>query len=244
MDFTKFVSLLEESALYFARGDQFGDQFEGSRPRRNVEARFRRFCELNGKRPDELSTAERQAFKDDLEADGRLDRQFVAINCWHINDFESAAMWNLYLKSNEGIAIKSTYDRLARAISQAPGRQTGCTFVHIGLVRYIDYSSDEFEEKSKFSRFLHKRKSFEHERELRAMAESPMQMQGGDFIYAKRKPLIGVGAHIPVDLETLIGAIYIAPNASWLELLVLKVMNKYGVRAHVRRTSLDESPLF
>jgi hypothetical protein len=30
MDFTKFVSLLETSALFFCRPDQLGDPFEGS----------------------------------------------------------------------------------------------------------------------------------------------------------------------------------------------------------------------
>ena len=25
----------------------------------------------------------------------------VAVNCWHLNEHESAAMWKVYLKSNE-----------------------------------------------------------------------------------------------------------------------------------------------
>ena len=41
----------------------------------------------------------------------------MAINCWHMNDFESEAMWKLYLKSNEGIAIQSTYQRLIDSLS-------------------------------------------------------------------------------------------------------------------------------
>jgi len=32
MDFTKFVSMLEESGLFFARLDRLGDPFEGSLP--------------------------------------------------------------------------------------------------------------------------------------------------------------------------------------------------------------------
>ena len=40
-------------------------------------------------------------------------RDCTAVNCWHINEHESAAMWDLYLKSNEGIAIQSTYQKLA-----------------------------------------------------------------------------------------------------------------------------------
>jgi len=43
--------------------------------------------------------------------------KFNAINCWHMNDHESAAMWKLYLKSDEGIAIQSTYRKLKDAIT-------------------------------------------------------------------------------------------------------------------------------
>src|SRR5258705_185923 len=31
---------------------------------------------------------------------------------WHMNEFESAAMWQLYANFDEGIAIRSTYKRL------------------------------------------------------------------------------------------------------------------------------------
>jgi hypothetical protein len=37
MDFTKFVSLLDRSALFFARADKFKDQFEGSWTKKNFE---------------------------------------------------------------------------------------------------------------------------------------------------------------------------------------------------------------
>ena len=42
--------------------------------------------------------------------------KYNAINCWHMNDHESAAMWKLYLKSNEGIAVQSTYETLRDSI--------------------------------------------------------------------------------------------------------------------------------
>ena len=37
MDFTKFVSLLDRQALFFARSDKLGDPFEGSFPRGNLK---------------------------------------------------------------------------------------------------------------------------------------------------------------------------------------------------------------
>lgn len=40
MDFTKFVTLLSDSALFFSRADKRGDRFEGSYPRRNLVNRY------------------------------------------------------------------------------------------------------------------------------------------------------------------------------------------------------------
>lgn len=39
IDFTKFVSLLDKSALFFTRADRLGDPFEGSYSRANIKLR-------------------------------------------------------------------------------------------------------------------------------------------------------------------------------------------------------------
>jgi hypothetical protein len=39
-------------------------------------------------------------------------RKIVNISSWHINENESAAMWEICLQSNEGVAIQSTFKRL------------------------------------------------------------------------------------------------------------------------------------
>ena len=39
MNFTKFVSLLEKQALFFARADKLGDPFEGSFSKANKQLR-------------------------------------------------------------------------------------------------------------------------------------------------------------------------------------------------------------
>jgi len=100
MDFTKFVSLLDRQQLFFSRTDKLGDPFEGSCPKRNLEPR----AELMG------DTSER------ISEYSKWIREFTAVNCWHMNKYESAAMWKLYLKSDEGIAIKSTFRRLRDSV--------------------------------------------------------------------------------------------------------------------------------
>ena len=58
--------------------------------------------------------------------------KYVAVNCWHENEHESAAMWKLYIKSVEGIAIQSTYSKLKKSFINDE-------IIFIGKVKYIDY---------------------------------------------------------------------------------------------------------
>jgi hypothetical protein len=107
LDFTKLVSLLDNRSLYFTRADNFEDKFEESWPKANVDARKPKKVEtddINFKNFYTISEASTPLFEQ--------WRRFVAINSWHMNDYESAAMWKLYLKSDEGVAIRSTYQRL------------------------------------------------------------------------------------------------------------------------------------
>jgi hypothetical protein len=57
------------------------------------------------------------------------------ISCWHMNEQESAAMWSLYLRSNEGVCIQSTYRRLRSSLPRC---------VRIGEVNYLNYDNERF----------------------------------------------------------------------------------------------------
>lgn len=85
-------------------------------------------------------------------------------NSWHVNEFESAAMWDLYLKSPEGIAVETTFGRLRDSFSVEPTHR-----VFIGTVNYIDYDTMPLPWDNSLLLALHKRKSFSHEQELRAL---------------------------------------------------------------------------
>lgn len=75
-----------------------------------------------------------------------------------MNEYESAAMWKLYSKTNESIAIETTYCKLKNVLPND---------IMIGKVRYIDFEKDTINPTNVFNSFLHKRKSFEHENEVR-----------------------------------------------------------------------------
>lgn len=96
---------------------------------------------------------------------GQINKQwpkYIAINCWHMNEHESAAMWKLYLKSNEGIAVQSSYNKLRDCIIDDEQ-------VLVGMVKYLDYEAEHIDPGNILSAFVYKRKSFEHEREVRAL---------------------------------------------------------------------------
>ncbi len=122
LDFTKFVSLIETSSLFFCRSDKLRDPFEGSLPLVNVKLRQEEPKPKNGYV---------DIFKPYSEMIGREIRKFIHLNCWHINEYESEAMWNIFLKSDEGVAIQSTVGKLKRSfhMSQTP--------VFVGDVKYI-----------------------------------------------------------------------------------------------------------
>lgn len=80
-------------------------------------------------------------------ASGRKQlREAVLINCWHINDHESAAMWKLYARSDKGISIKSTVQRLTDALKCKEE-------VWVGAVQYLDYDAAVLPSPSPFSPF-------------------------------------------------------------------------------------------
>ena len=222
-DFTKFVSMLEHGGLFFCRADRLGDPFEASYSRVN-EQRLRAI--------QETTEIPAKAFRTIREF-YRWVRQWTMVNCWHVNEHESAAMWRLYAKSDEAVAIRSTYARLR-----------GCfeNDVLIGLVRYIDYDRDVLPEASWFDLVMHKRKSFEHERELRAVwSKLPENHKGIDMSATATE----AGVWKKVCLSELTDRVHVAPGAaSWLKDLVQRVCITYGLHKPVIQSSLDDEPLF
>ncbi|MBN2293346.1 MAG: hypothetical protein JXM70_13035 [Pirellulales bacterium] len=230
LDFTKFVSLIESRRLYFARADKFDDPFEGSWPKINVEAREIALQDISPEAKDKYLQAMRQI--------GEINKKwprYTAINCWHMNEYESAAMWKLYLKSDEGIAIQSTYAKLKKSIIDDEK-------VYIGKVKYIDYKSEFIDASNILGPFVHKRKSFAHEQEIRALITKwPTREKGLDF----EQETIDHGIEIRIDIETLIEHVYIAPSApAWFAGLVKAVTTKYGYSFEILHSNLKENPIF
>ena len=220
MDFTKLVSLLDKQALFFSRADKLGDPFEGSHPKANMPLRAKVY---KGEVPLE-----------DISEIYKLLREFTALNCWHLNTHESAAMWKLYLESNEGIAIQSTFKRLKDSFKDKKNN------IFIGKVQYVDYERDRIPD-DPLSSFLYKRRSFSHELELRAVIQK-LPEKG---LSPRSKRPFDDGIYVPVDLDILIDKIYLAPTSpKWLLELVKSLLMKYRLSKDVLQSNLDDKPVY
>lgn len=219
MDFTKFVNLISRKEAFFSRTDKLGDPFEGSCPDKTVLVRDKK---LGSKYAGEFF---------------ELLREFTVVNCWHLSKDESAAMWKLYLKSDEGIAINSSFKRLRDSLDFSNLKE-GMYNVYIGKVQYIDYRKEEIPI-ALWAPFFHKRKSFKHESELRIVIQKKKSISE-----RSKRPCVD-GLYIPVDLDRLVKRICLAPKTpEWLFELVTSVTQKYNLSKKVVKSNLDITPMY
>ena len=224
MDFTKFVSLLDKCALFFPRADRLGDPFEGSFSKANVELAPEVYADVDS---DILFSSRQQ-----LSLFHKAVLRHTAINSWHLNEYESVSMWKLYLKSNEGIAIRSTFNSLRTSFDDVTHD------IYIGVVKYVDYEKDWIPEGNSLDPFVHKRRSFEHERELRVVMQ---EMEGN----ISKPPTYEHGIYVPVNLDKLVDEIHLAPTCpEWLFELVKSVTKKYGLNKPVVQSALDAKAIY
>lgn len=223
MDFTKFISLLENRGLFLPRIVDLNDAFEGSFARGNEKLRPLVYRHIR----NQFGLAAGELMK-------RL-RSWVAASCWHINDQESAGMWKLYTKTNEAVCIQSTFRKLRDALGSG---------ARVGLVRYVDYEKEWIPESNPLAPFLYKRKSFEHEHEVRALVPlgnlNELQRTTG----ATKIPSIGIWHQ--TELTNLIEKVYVAPDAPhWFFELVRKVTERYEQSIiPVVQSSLSATPFY
>ena len=213
MDFTKFVSLLDKSSLFFCSADRLGDPFEGSWSQVNFETMSERY-------PPEVAETIRQAMPNIERLRGRH-----LINCGHWNGFESDAMWKIYTGQSVGIAIKTDFASLSKSF-------IGDNAIYIGKVNYVDYNNSIIPEGNLFYAYLHKRNHFEHEREVRAIMSDTTQRNGQHM-----------GRYCQVDLSILVHQVIVSPLApEWFSQLVNSVATKYSLQAPVITSSLSDLP--
>ena len=165
----------------------------------------------------------------------KQSRRFTLISCWHINAYESAAMWRLYSRDHNGVAIKTDFVSLSESFR-------GDEDIFIGKVNYVDYDQTFIREDNTMAPFLYKRKSFEHEREVRAMMQ---EIPSRDGAVDMSQDIWGEGKYHAVDLPSLIQEVLISPFAgNWFADLVQSVADRYELTAPVNRSPLADAPIW
>lgn len=218
-------SLLERESLHFSRVTVFEDPFEARVPEFNKK--MGRQVYSQGGHQFKSEQAFEKFLKARIQAFETLYEQMtkaVLVNCWHLNEYESASMWKVYSTNNYGVSIQSTYQRLSGSF-----KTNTSDIVYIGKVRYADFTKEWMDERNAYEPFVLKRTSFESEAELRALTTLPYEfgkkvLSDADKEREKTNPskpktvdpkeLTKNGKFVKVDLETLIETIYIAPLAS------------------------------
>ena len=211
LDLSKFLEMLLSNRLFMSRSDKFEDQYEGT----FSEPTYEEIKKIAANNPKFLNYYKKH-------------REKVVISSWHINEYESFAMWQIFTKNNEGLAIQSTVGRLKKAL--ATERKT---IQHIGQVNYIDYKKELIPFDDSFFPFLFKRKSFQYEREVRIISDVSLD-----------NLKINEGLKIDVNIDQLIERIYIHPKSeNWYKNLVIELVEKLGFDFTIEKSDLESDIL-
>jgi hypothetical protein len=255
MELAEFVSMLNRKALFFVKASKLRDPYEGIIPqysnmirsKRENEEQKQYFQSVYESSNDGVNRKMAQTMAEQFQ----MYRQLVLINPWHYNEYESAAMWSLYSHENAGIAVQSTTRRLSECF-----KDNNEDIIWIGKVQYLDFSEDWMNEwKNFFQAFVTKRKSFEYEKEIRAVTCLPddnvsrhllvntATEESNAFSSRERtvdpKELTDKGKYVSADLHMLVEKVYVAPYAEpWFEEVVESLLSKYDLDSVVIKSDL------
>jgi hypothetical protein len=211
LDLSKFLDLLMSGKLFMSRSDKFEDQYEGT----FSEPTFEEIKKLSIDNPDFLNYY-------------KTHREKVAISSWHINEYESFAMWQIFTQNSEGLAIQSTIGRLQESLVPEINFKQ-----YIGEVNYIDYKKEHIPFDDMFFPFLFKRKSFQYEGEVRIITD-----------IGKSDIKINEGLKINVNINQLIEKIYIHPKSeNWYKNLVIQLVKQLGFDFTIEKSDLESDIL-
>ena len=189
MPIRHFLTLLNSKHLYFSRVDHLDDKAEVL-----------------------VSDAERQYWKKVLKIDlgswVESERKRVFVNCWIKSKMENSVMWSAFASQGNGVAIKTTVDKLIRSYQ-------GDKHVNILDVNYIDHRLQPIQPPdgpiNVLRFFSTKRIFYEPEQELRLIYESS-KVDEYDFF------------QIPIDINVLIEELRVGPNTEEDVLDMLRIM--------------------
>lgn len=234
LSFPGLVSLLETTALHFSDVSTFEDKYDGIFNCLSDDDHYDITKEGKIVKVDpsamNFSAAENSArIKELISRLHRLILRSTGVSCWRIDEQESHAMWRVFLKSDEGVAIETDLTNLMNAVS--PGEYQ----LSVGKIKYIDYTKEKVPIDNHLrNAFFYKNRYFEHEKELRLICHATDGVTKPPPALPNFRPLPEGGLQLPVDLSKLITAIRVSPYAQkWFVNLVVLVVKRYGLNVPV-----------
>lgn len=114
--------------------------------------------------------------------------------------------------------------------------------VFIGKVKYVDPDKEFIPEGNALYPFVHKRCSFDYERELRAVFQ-PFPVVNGRIELDTPSP---IGCALAVDVAKLVLSVFVAPRQpNWFREAVESVVAAFGPPGvRVVQSDLDRDPLY
>ena len=131
---------INRRSLYFANVAEFDDRWEGALPAGTVEGLKRYFHSaiVDYGKAMGIDTSNEKLDSDAIQGFLRAMKSsqgLYGINCWHENDVESVAMWKLYTKGKDGVAVQTTVGRLKQCLAHEPRS------IYIASVKYLDHGT-------------------------------------------------------------------------------------------------------
>jgi hypothetical protein len=286
MDVTKFLSLVMTKELYFPNLTELEDTYEGIHPgfgtqmqeffdtigRVYVQHGLDQLAKTFPAMPEQMVQTLKDGPPETIErmwtefGEGRvgrllnlvlkLGRSCFIVSCWHRNKNQSAAMWKLYAKSDEAVAIKSTFGRVKAALGVIHE-----TMFAAKVVYYDDQPKPTSFTLPSFC--FQKRRSFAHEAEIRfvlnnatgheldnitAISTSLTDPFDARELFDRLEKIdlnVSVsGRSLPVCLETLIKDVYVAPTCKpWIKKSLDLLLAEIGPKRVVIQSDLYNDPL-
>jgi hypothetical protein len=206
MDSDKFEWLLDHGRLFMPTADNLGDPREGSTPPGEIEWWESEY--KNAKTEEQRATVAHN--RNFFAHFAKSFRPRYYVSCWHMNTHENYAMWRCYTKTKRAVAIRTTYSGLRRALPVE---------ALVGIIRYIDYSTDRLPWGNMFEYIMHKDTTFRYEAEVRAIVTPPLNDELGLQKFLEDHFALAINpdflVYAPkVDVTTLIDGIVLHPEAS------------------------------
>ena len=206
LDFVKFEWLVDNNRLFFPITEYLGtDHLEGTQPvgDQNWWDKLEADAETDEKR---------EIIKNNRILIGKFSKGFRShyyVSCWHMNLKENMRMWEDYTKTPNSVVIRTSYDILKDSIPD---------YLNIGVVRYMDYSTERLPSLNLFQYITHKHISYEFENEVRAVAFPPVGDQSkvdhfqNNLFEKEGSPGFRIFAP-PIDTKNIIREIFFHPRS-------------------------------